>query len=80
MWYPPTPGKICGPTRQNLSLVMFSFVLCAALFAPSICSAEKILLTESATGARVFSVKAKLTVKGNLKTPQGDKNGFVGRC
>ncbi|MCH7989358.1 MAG: hypothetical protein IID46_09455, partial [Planctomycetes bacterium] len=64
MWLP--------PTRHNFALMLFSVFLFTSLFAPSICSAEKIMLTESATDARVFSVKAKLTVTGHLKTPQGD--------
>ena len=72
MWLPPTPGKTCDPVRHNFSLMLISVFLCTALCAPSICSAEKILLTESASDARVFSVKVKLTVTGHLKTPQGD--------
>lgn len=72
MWLPATPGKTCDPPRHNFSLMLLSVFLFRSLFASSICSAEKILLTEPATDARVFSVKAKLSVTGHLKTPQGN--------
>jgi hypothetical protein len=64
MWLP--------PMRHNFSLMSLCVFLFTTLFAPSICSAEKILLAEPATDARVFSVKAKLALKGHLKTPQGN--------
>jgi hypothetical protein len=72
MWLPPMSGKICDPPRHKFLLMLYSVFLCTSLFAPSICSAEKIVLTEPATDTRVFSVKAKLFLKGHLKTPQGD--------